>query len=92
MITAEDVATWSQEEVRRVLGLLMSRLQRKQRAGRNIKMLASLCVGESAMLSQTASRSNLHHAQIAVREREGWPDAKWATRMTNQGLRVTRIR
>lgn len=66
------------------------------RAGSAAQFLASMKIGDSRIAPRAEFR-NVHHAltntrKASARKLLGDPDANWVSRMTNHGVRVTRVR
>lgn len=91
-LTREQVDALSEIELRRLWGLIMRRIGTPERKGKHVAVLTALSVGESYTIPGKAWSANLTTAKHAARRRLDAPDAQWATRTTNKGLRVTRVR
>lgn len=92
-LTAEQVAALSDAEAKRLLGLLMSRrTMGLRKRGKWVGRLAAMVVGDSFVTPELLRSNNLCQSKRIARVRMQAPDAQWATRTTNHGLRVTRTR
>lgn len=99
-ITAEDVMALPDQEFKRLYSLACSRvaLMRRKRPGRRFKKdsvaakLAALKIGESLMFADWTETKRLSATdrRYACRRLHDTA-ARWSARLTNKGVRVTRV-
>lgn len=94
MITRETIDALSPDDLRQVFRWVMSVSQkgRKQRQRKpRVGSISAMAVGDSALYHWSDARQ-LYRRSAFARKILDDPNAKWVSRTTSKGIRVTRIR